>query len=84
MIRWDPAKSEKLKRERGVSFEEVLLGEFVRFVAHPRLPHQGFALFRLRGYVWVVPFVREGGGYFLKTAYPSRRYTRMFGKENSL
>lgn len=35
-------------------------------------------LFEYRGYVWVVPYVETGGELFLKTLFPSRKYTKLY------
>ena len=41
-------------------------------------------LFEYRKYVWLVPFVQEeNGDIFLKTLYPSRKYTKLY-KEGKL
>ncbi|MBI3551554.1 MAG: hypothetical protein HY077_03485 [Elusimicrobia bacterium] len=53
-IRWDPLKSEWLKRTRGVSFEEIVSAKFVGITQHPKLSHQRLMLFELDGYIWVV------------------------------
>lgn len=75
-IRWDPLKSEALKRTRGVSFEDILRATFVTIEQHPKRPHQKLMLFDLDGYIWTVPYVRTGDGVFLKTLFPSRMYTK--------
>lgn len=75
-IRWDPQKSEWLKRTRGVSFEELLQAHQVAIEVHPRRPNQKLLLFELNGYIWSVPYVAAGEEIFLKTAYPSRTYTK--------
>ena len=75
-IRWDPLKNEWLKRTRGVSFEEIVSAKFVGITEHPRRSHQKLMLFELNGYIWVAPYVRDGADRFLKTAFPSRMYTK--------
>ena len=80
MIRWDPAKSERLKRLRGVSFEEIVLAEWVCLLNHSGRMHQRIILFRHQGYVWVAPCVINNGVIFLKTLFPSRKYKRMMEK----
>lgn len=77
MIRWDPGKSERLRRERGVSFEDVLGFELVGVVGHHVRSNQRLMLFRHAGYIWVVPYVRDSRGIFLKTLFKSRRHLRM-------
>lgn len=78
---WDPVKNERLKRTRNVSFEEILSARLVDIQDHPANTLQERMLFELRDYIWVVPFVRAGGKIFLKTIYPSRKYTKQYRKE---
>lgn len=75
-IRWDPLKNEWLKRTRGRSFEEIVRAAFVTTIEHPKRRHQQYLLFEVDGYIWAVPYVRDGGEIFLKTAFPSRVYTK--------
>jgi len=75
-MEWDPAKNEKLKRERGVSFEEILQFTFVGIVPHLSRRRQMVLLFEREGLVWVVPCTVTGGAVFLKTLFPSRKYTK--------
>lgn len=75
-IRWDPLKSQWLKRKRGLSFEEILSASFVAVEQHPKRPHQKLLLFDIGGYIWAVPCVRDESEIFLKTAFPSREYTQ--------
>jgi len=77
MISWNAAKSERLKRERGVSFAEMLQAELLGTIKHPGRSHQRILLFSHGGYVWAVPCVVNSGGVFLKTLYRSRKYKRM-------
>jgi hypothetical protein len=35
-------------------------------------------LFERRGYIWVVPFVAEKQGIFLKTLFPDRKFTKLY------
>ena len=77
-LKWSFIKSERLKKVRGVSFEEILEARLLCVKTHPKQVHQSIMLFWYRGYVWVVPFVEEGEIVFLKTLYPSRKYTKIF------
>jgi len=76
IIRWDPLKNELLKRTRGVSFDEIVRAAFVTTIEHPKRQHQKYMLFEIDGYIWAVPYVRNGDEIFLKTAFPSRVYTK--------
>ncbi len=82
-FRWDPAKNERLKSERGVSFEEIVLaveeGGLKDILVHSnqkRYPGQIVLVVAYRGYVFLVPSVEEEEHYFLKTVIPSRKATR--------
>ncbi len=79
-LKWDLTKNERLKKVRGVSFEEVVNSKLIAIKEHPTKEIQSLMLFEFRGYVWVVPFVEEKEYIFLKTLYPSRRYTKSYRK----
>ena len=79
-FRWNALKSERLKRIRGVSFEEITNAEFVMFKQHPKNEAQSIMLFKLRNYIWLVPYVKGKDYIFLKTLYPSRKYTKLYKK----
>lgn len=82
-IRWSPLKSRRLKRTRGVSFEEIVKAKFVDFKDSPQRENQMMMLFEYKNYIWLVPFVWDGGEIFLKTLYPSRKYTKIYRKEKA-
>ena len=77
-VSWNELKSRRLKQTRGISFEELLLGTFIQIEENPKHAGQQIMLFELKGYVWVVPFVEKGDEVFLKTIYPSRKYTKRY------
>ncbi len=77
-LRWNEQKNEWLKKTRGTSFEDLLLGKLIAIKRHPKLAHQHLMLFEYKDYLWVVPFVVSGDIVFLKTLYPSRKYTQVF------
>lgn len=35
----------------------------------------------VKGYIYAVPFVKEGDVFFLKTAFPSRKLTKQYQQE---
>ncbi len=83
LVHWNLQKNELLKKERGVSLEEVLVrivaGEMVRVYSHPnqeRYPGQKIAEVLLGDYVYLVPFVETETEIFLKTIIPSRKATK--------
>lgn len=79
-ISWNPLKSERLKRTRGVSFEEIIQAELLGISEHPSRKDQHILVYSHKGYAWAVPFVISEEGIFLKTLYPSRKYGKIYKK----
>jgi uncharacterized DUF497 family protein len=86
---WNSAKNDVLKRERGVSFEDVVFhiaaGDEVDLFEHPdqqRYPGQKISVVRIEGYVYLVPFVESDDEIFLKTMIPSRKATKQYGERS--
>jgi uncharacterized DUF497 family protein len=84
-FRWSPDKSDLLKAERGISFEEITVaveaGGLLQVVPHPntkKYPRQKVMVVEVTGYAYLVPFVEEADHFFLKTIIPSRKATRDF------
>ena len=82
-FRWNAEKNERLKVERGISFEEIVLaiesGGLRDLLVHPnqrRYPGQLVLVVTYRDYAYLVPSVEESTHYFLKTIIPSRKATR--------
>lgn len=75
---WDDLKNKRLKKARGVSFEEILTARLVDVERHPSKALQERMLFEWKGYIWVVPFVWREKGIFLKTIFASRKHTRRY------
>ncbi|PKN76671.1 MAG: toxin [Deltaproteobacteria bacterium HGW-Deltaproteobacteria-10] len=76
-FKWDEEKNKLLKKERGVSFEEILNSTFLGAEKHQTRNNQIVLLFEHEKYVWVVPCVAGDKFIFLKTMFPSRKYTKM-------
>lgn len=84
---WSEEKNRKLKRERGVGFEDVETaiesGKFIADYPHPnqeRYPGQRVLLVEIDGYACLVPYIRDSGVLFLKTIYRSRKAQRLFAE----
>ena len=77
-ISWNPVKSARLKRTRGVSFEEIIQAKFLGIEKNPSRSDQRIYVFEHKGYVWAVPFIYEAEGVFLKTIYPSRKLKKIY------
>ncbi len=84
---WNPKKNEKLKRERNISFEQIVFhlsqGDVWKTADHPdqdNYPGQRIYFVIVEDYIYLVPFVAEDEYVFLKTIIPSRKATRNFRK----
>lgn len=82
---WDPEKNERLKRERGIAFEDVIFhiqgGDAVDVFEHPnqqRYPGQFVIVVVVERYAYLVPYVENGEEVFLKTIIPSRSATKQY------
>ena len=79
---WDAGKNERLKRERGIGFEDIVIaiieGDVIVTLAHPKRVNQNIYIVNIDNYAYVVPFVEDKEKYFLKTIYPSRTMTRKY------
>ena len=80
---WDPGKNKKLKAQRGVSFEDIVMrierGDVLDILEHPdQQRYEGQRLFvvKIENYVYLVPFVEEEEQVVLKTIIPSRKATK--------
>ena len=87
---WDPGKNEWLKRERGISFEQVVLhieqGDLLDILEHPnpqKYPGQRILIVRLEEYVYLVPCLEMEDGVVLKTIIPSRKLTKQYSRKRS-
>src|SRR3989338_1536452 len=74
---WDPVKNLKIKKERGVTFEDVIIalenGKILEILNHPNInkyPNQKIFVLDIRGYAYYVPYVEDRGRTFLKTIFP--------------
>ncbi len=83
--RWSLQKNEKLKSNRGISFEQIVKhledGDLIEIIEHPnkeKYPKQRILIVNVSQYVYLVPFVEDEQGRFLKTIIPSRKATMKF------
>ncbi len=85
IFRWDNDKNERLKNDRGVCFEQVVIlmekGEILDTIEHPnqnKYPGQKIAMAVIEDYVYLVPYVENNDEIFLKTIIPSRKATKKY------
>ena len=87
MIYWDEDKNNKLITERNISFDEIseiiLREEYLDILENPSKENQMIFIVRLNDYIYVVPFIiDENENIILKTAYPSRKFNKMYGDKS--
>lgn len=82
---WNNDKNEKLKKERRISFEDVLYyiesGKLLAIVSNPnqeKYVGQKIYIIEIDNYAYLVPFVETKNEIFLKTIIPSRKATKKY------
>ena len=87
---WDEQKNAKLKAERDICFEDVLIAlaeeKLLDDISHPNQKDykgQRVIVIEINGYVFLVPYVEDEEKYFLKTMYPSRKFTGKYHLERN-
>ena len=88
VFEYDAKKNQQLKHERGISFEEVIVAIqadcLLDIVEHPnkiKYGHQKMYVVEINAYVYLVPFIENKKGVFLKTVFPSRKATKQYLKK---
>lgn len=91
MITYGKEKNELLKQNRGIGFEEIISaidsGKVLDVYDHPdqvNYPGQKIYVVEALDYVYLVPFVRNGEGLFLKTIIPSRKAKKMYKGDSNV
>ena len=84
-IQLDNEKNKWLKKNRKISFEQVVVlmerEEVLEIMEHPnqyKYPGQKVAVVRISDYAYLVPYVQESEAIFLKTIIPSRKATSKY------
>lgn len=89
---WNSEKNERLQRERGITFEDIVLniqlGNEVDIFDHPNQGQylgQKISVVLVEGYAYLVPCVEGEEEIFLKTIIPSRKATEQYlgGRDES-
>ena len=82
-LNWSPEKNKILMAERGICFEEIAYlieaGKILAVEENPGHPNQKIYILEMEGCAVIVPFVETENEIFLKTAFPSRKYTKQYG-----
>ena len=80
---WSDEKNHLLKNsERKMSFEEIVIAlewdGLIDIIESPTHRGQSCFVVQIADYVYVVPYVEDGEKIFLKTIYPSRKFTKYY------
>jgi uncharacterized DUF497 family protein len=82
---WNIEKNEILKKQRGISFEEIIFhidnNDEIDLYPHPnqeRYPTQWISVVIVDKYAYLVPYIESGNEIFLKTIIPSRKATKKY------
>ncbi|OGK10196.1 toxin [Candidatus Roizmanbacteria bacterium RIFCSPHIGHO2_01_FULL_35_10] len=83
--RFSKDKDKFLKEKRGVGFSEIIKAleerQILKSTDYPnkkKFPNQKMMLVKIKKYIYVVPYVESEKEFFLKTIYPSRKYTKKY------
>ena len=87
IIVWNNEKNKRLKKERGVSFEEVLFHiehfgilDVLQHHSKDKYRGQRILVVEINEYAYLVPFIENEDELFLKTIIPSRKATKKYLK----
>lgn len=87
---WDSAKNAKLRKDRGIGFEDVVFhierGDLLDILEHTnpeRYAGQRIFVAQREDDVYLVPFVEDHQMVFLRTIIPSRKATKQYLGEES-
>ncbi|PIR43193.1 toxin [candidate division WWE3 bacterium CG10_big_fil_rev_8_21_14_0_10_32_10] len=87
---YNEEKNQLLVESRGIGFERVIdeiesnnLVANIRHFKSSRYKNQFLFLVRIDDYIYVVPYVKDEkrNVFFLKTVYPSRKFTKIYLKK---
>lgn len=81
-VRFNKEKNELLKLQRGINFDDISEiiknNSQIKTIDHPnkkRYPKQKILLVKKGKHIYAIPFIEESTYIFLKTIYPSEKYT---------
>jgi hypothetical protein len=81
---WNEEKNRVLKEYRNISFEEIIVaiekGDLLEIIPNPSSNYKEQKCFVvvINNYTYIVPYVENETGIFLKTIYPSRKHKKLF------
>jgi predicted DNA binding CopG/RHH family protein len=87
IFEWNENKNSELKKERSICFERIVVAieenDIIDILEHPnkdKYKSQYLILVNIDNYVYVVPSIINEDKWFLKTIFPSRKYTKVYLK----
>lgn len=87
-IKWNEEKNKRLLKERKVCFEDfvdaIKKKEYLEETNNKNYPRQRKFFMERRGYVYIIPYVKNDAGIFLKTIIPSRKATKKYLKKKGI
>jgi hypothetical protein len=82
---YDNEKNLKLKKERGICFEDVIAAinddKVLDIIPHHNkklYPNQMILVVEIKRYVYLVPYVEKEDLLVFKTVFPSRKFTKHY------
>lgn len=87
LYEWDNHKNNKLKKERGISFEDIVFYvskdavlDIIKHSDKKKYSGQKIFVIKIENYAYLVPFIETDNIIFLKTIIPSRKATKKYLK----
>lgn len=86
IFNWDDKKNAFLKKTRNIGFEDIVIAiesnKILDVLNNPgeKYENQILIIVNIRDYAYVIPAVKKEKEYFLKTIFPSRKYTNKYLK----
>jgi hypothetical protein len=84
-IKWNEEKNKQLLIERGISFNQVYeklkIVDIIDDIFHPnskKYSNQRIFVIEIENYIYLVPYVETENEIFLKTIYPSRKFSKIY------
>ncbi len=90
IVAWDEEKNLELQKKRNISFELIASlieqEKILDIIQNPgqKYKHQGAYILEINSYTYVVPFVKNEGHVFLKTAFPHRGMHKKYSNKERL
>lgn len=85
IFRFNEEKDKLLKEQRGFGFKTIIKhikkGNVIKVISNSnkqKYPNQKMYLIKINNKIVIVPYIEETNSHFLKTIYPSQKYTKKY------